>query len=342
MSTTTRKRPSSFNASSRFFAIGELLDLFLDQCTINVLLNCSLVCRSWNLVISNSSYLQQQLFLKPEKDTGAAEYRINPILWTHFAPILYADMPRRDEPEGLVERLEFGSNCSRSDLTLLPWARNTSMFAPTRCAFVQREASWRNMLVSQPPIRRIDWWHEWLHDRSVAEKAGSWIARRMFNRDGTAANGWGHQDQSREYITLGMLYDLVESRLARGCLVRVQYFLRGKAVEDDPFATSNEQMLMTQGDRSRRPYTDTIPRVKITTLQVWNKKPWSEAGFDMEEQQWVTMPKRRPAYYAGDGFNVLAADCYYDRSNGGCRFSKSDGFRWTGLDGEGSGHYRRD
>lgn len=338
MSKATRQRPPSFEACSRFFAIGELLHLFLDQCTINVLLNCSIVCRSWNSAISESKHLQQQLFLKPEKDTDQADRRINPIIWTHFAPILYPDMSRRDEPEDLVERLEIGSNCSPSDITLLPWARNTSMYAPTRCAFAQREASWRNMLVSQPPIRRIDWWHEWLHDRSVAGKAGSWIARRVFNQDGMATNGWGHQDQSREHVTLGMLYDLVESRLFRGCLVRVQYFLYGKAVEDDQITTSDERMLIAQGDRSRRPYEDSTPRVKITTLQIWNKKPWSEAGFDMEQQQWVTMTKKRPAYYAGDGFNVLAADCYYDRSNGACRFSKSDGFRWTGLDGESSGH----
>ena len=56
----------------------------------------------------------------------------------------------------------------------------------------------------------------------------------------------------------------------------------------------------------------------------------------MEAQQWVTMAKERSSYYAGDGFNVLRADCHYDRYNGP-RWSKSDAFYWTELDGESSG-----
>ncbi|KAF2627230.1 hypothetical protein BU25DRAFT_431786 [Macroventuria anomochaeta] len=143
-----------------------------------------------------------------------------------------------------------------------------------------------------PLINHIDWWHEFMHDRSITGSVGSRIARRVCNRDGAAANGWGHRDQSRQNVTLGMLWDLVESRLARGCVVRVQYFVHGKAVEDHQLATAHEQLLIAQGDRIRRPYTPLTPRVKTTTQQFWSKKPWGEAGFDMEAQQWVTMPKK--------------------------------------------------
>lgn len=237
--------------------------------------------------------------------------------------------------DSAISQFEAGNYCTPEDLTSVPWARNTSMYAPTRRAFMHKKASWRNMLVSQPPISRIDWWHEWVHDRSIVGTIGSWMARRVFSRDVVAANGWGHQDQSRQYVTLGMLWDLVESRLTRGCTARVQLFPRGKTVEEDQHATIQEKEWIAEDECDRRQFDPTTPRVKITTQQIWSRVPWSGAGFDMQSQQWVTMRKKRPTYYAGDGFNTLLVDCNQDDRHNP-RWSKSDGFCWNGLDGESS------
>ncbi|EAT80970.1 hypothetical protein HBH56_164270 [Parastagonospora nodorum] len=322
-SRSSQPRATSFEACNTFFNITELVEIFLNQCSTSALLNCSMVCRTWKEAIKRSALLQQHLFLEPVKEKEGVERVLNPML-AYFAPVLVAGPTTEHVPS----RASFART---EDLTSLPWARNTSMHAPTRRAFARREASWRKMLVSQPPISRIDWWHEWAHDRSGI--AGSWFARRIFNG---SSGGWGHQDQSREFVTLGMLWDLVESRMTRGCSARIQFFLEGLSVEQDPDAHEQERQWIAQNDWSRRPYGSKTPRVKITTEQVWKKLPWAGAGFDMERQEWVTMPKQRPTYYAGDGFNTLLLDCHYD-GKGPSRWSRSDGFQWKALNGESSG-----
>lgn len=322
----------SFEACEQFFGIAELFELFLIQCSPGVLLNSTMVCRTWNERIESSTLLQEHLFFKPTEAREGDELTLNPML-AYFAPILVRKSSSDDastfaEPE----------YAKPEDLTSVPWARNTSMNAPTRCAFARPEASWRNMLVSQPPISRIDWWHEWIHDSSAAVCAESQITRRVFDRDSDAASGWGHQDLGSEFVTLGMLWDLVESRMTRGCTARIQFFLKGlAAAEDDPHAIQEEKEWNVENDISRRPYVEGQARITIRTQQVWSKVPWAGARFHMKKKEWVSMPKkRRTKEYAGDGFNLLREDCCHE---GEKRWSKSDGFRWEGLDGESSGSW---
>jgi hypothetical protein len=247
----------------------------------------------------------------------------------YFAPILIAGSPSEHVPS----RTSFAKP---EDLTSLPWAYDMSMNAPSRRAFAREEASWRNMLVSQPPISRIDWWHEWVHnDSAVGDVGCSFVGSEFYRHDGTAY-GWGHQDQSRVYVTLGMLWDLVESRMVRGCTARVQFFPDGLSLFADPDAHEEERYLIAEDDLSRRPYGAATPRVKITTRQVWSKVPWASAGFDMEARKWVTINRDLPDHYAGDGFNILRADCQQDGQEP-TRWSRSDGFQWSGLNGESSG-----
>jgi hypothetical protein len=327
-----------FDACDRFFSIPELVNLFLEQCSTKVLLNCTLVCCDWEYNIRRSKLLQEHLFLEPD-GTPRSETRLNPILESHFSPILCHHQADTNLSSGAaIARLEAGRNCVAEDLTSTSWARGTSLDAPTRLAFIHDEASWRQMLVSQPPISRIDWWHEWAVDSSVAGDIKSWVARTIFNQDNLAACGWGHQDQDRQYVTLGMLWDLVESRLSRGCAVRVQYFPFGKTVEDDPYATTEERNWIARGEPSCRPYASTTPRVKIATQQIWSRTPWSQAGFDMDSKQWVTMPQKRPTNNTDDGFNTLLTDCRYEDFDEP-RWSRSEGVNyWRSLDGESSGH----
>jgi hypothetical protein len=330
MSSSTSRSVPSFEACNQFFGIAELLEILLNQCSPGVLLNCTMVCRNWNQRIKRSTLLQEHLFFKPTEAREGTEPTLNSML-AYFAPILVPN----SSPEDAATFIEPGY-AKPEDLASLPSARNTSMTAPTRRAFAHHKASWRNMLASQPPISRIDWWHQWTHDSSAAENPESWIARQVFNRDSGAAYGWGHQDQSREFVTLGMLWDLVESRMTRGCTARVHFFLNGMAAENDPDATEEEKRWVAENNWSRRPYTPTQPRITIRTQQVWSEVPWAHAGFDLKKGKWVSMPHvRQTEHYAGDGFNILRSDCHYDFK--GKRWSKSERFRWVELTGESSG-----
>ncbi|KAF2992982.1 hypothetical protein E8E13_000283 [Curvularia kusanoi] len=212
------------------------------------------------------------------------------------------------------------------------------------------------MQVSQPPLTRVDWWHEWLLDPNVTDEDVEWAARRGFNDDQVEVDGWGHQDRAQNFVTLGLLWDLVEGRLARNCLARVQYFLEGKAVEDDAFATEAERDFAARDD-SQRPFTQSKPRVKISTQQIWNKVPWSDAGFDMAAQRWISMPRKRKHAF-GDGFNALRSDCHEEgrqlwslasgemtnlrKQQAQYRFTQSEGCCYFELDGESSGFMIRD
>jgi hypothetical protein len=331
-SRNTTSRPSSFEACDRFFGIAELFQIFLDECPTSVLLNCTMVCRTWKERIDCSTLLQEHLFQQPigagQGIQQGVQRILNPMLG-YFAPILIAGPPSEHVPSAAGFALP-------QDLTSLPWAQDTSMEAPARRAFAHEEASWRSMLVCQPPISRIDWWHEWVHDESGDIEP--WPVHSELNRDNDGpAFGWGHQDEEgRVGVTLGMLWDLVEARMVRGCTARVQFFLDGMAADADPDAHEEERYLIAENNTNRRPYGPTTPRVKITTRQVWIKEPWTGAGFDMEKREWVTMCKERPRDFAYDGFNALREDCHYDDEQP-ARWSKSDAFEWPELRGESSG-----
>jgi hypothetical protein len=331
------------DACDRFFSIPELFRMFLNECSTQVLLNCMMVCTDWNQIICGTESLQEHLFLKPAEPTAGVCRKLNPILRSHFAPILCPDSQNRGtSAKDVLEEFETGPPCTYSDIRLLPWAQDPSVDAPRRRAFTRDDASWREMLVSQPPLERIDWWHEWLYDGTITDDNAFRAASRGFNSEEVGVDGWGHQDQSGQFVTLGMLWDLVEGRLARGCLVRVHYFLEGKAVEDDSLATEEERKYIAEGVRSQRPYTPSTARVKISTQQIWNKIPWRSVGFDMTVQRWIDMPQRGGYLTYGDGFNALRADCREDWGHDGYRFSQCEGFCYCELDGESSGMVGRD
>ncbi|KAK4501194.1 hypothetical protein PRZ48_007001 [Zasmidium cellare] len=224
--------PQTFDACDRFFSIDELLTLFLESSPPLVLLNCTRVCTKWNSIIIDSPLLQQNLFLEQvesEQDDATSEQdstppRLNPILWQVFGPILATETePHHSAPETTYE-----------DLESLPWARDgTTLSARARTAFAREEASWRNMYISQPPLSRLDWWHTW----TVLQPSLTPRAR-----------GWGHQDLPSTPLTLGLLWDLLESRLFRGCSARISYFVQGMDPAEDETAGKMEKFWRRRGN----------------------------------------------------------------------------------------------
>lgn len=310
------KAPPTFDACNRFFSIDELLTLFLESAPPLVLLHCQRVCRKWNHIIADSTLLQQNLFLEPSDADEPP--RLNPILWQVFGPLLATPAEPHHSAAGTVYE----------DLSNLPWARDgASLDALSPLVFAREEASWRRMYISQPPIDRLDWWHTW----SVIEQP---ITSPSETPQG--GSGWGHQDLTSTPLTLGLLWDLLESRLYRGCEARISYFPQGQAPEDDETAGDDEREWARDPSSIFRVFDADVARVRLTTHQRWKHRPRVNEAFDLVEREWVVREGLgRNHDHEGDGFNVLRHDCRRDFGEV-TRWSRCEGFSWAEIHGESS------
>lgn len=132
----------------------EILEMILIELDMRTLLtSAQRVCRTWVNMISNSPSIQKALFFTPIKDSewGENVKMLNPLLTATFSSIFPAK-GRLDD-----YKLNF------FDLTM---AKGSAMNQ-----FVRRSASWRRMLVQQPPISDIGMfqvYHGMTGDRSVS------------------------------------------------------------------------------------------------------------------------------------------------------------------------------
>lgn len=335
-------REQVFQACDRFFAIPELVEIFLEKASIQVLMNCQRVCNAWKGAIDRSDRLQEALFVRAAASTQAIE--LNPILRSHFAPILAPPVTNDEEwnDEHSSTKEMISQNCNASQLSSLPWARDgKALDAKARQAYARPEASWRNMFVSQPPISRLDWWHKWVEKSFVSEnsESGDWELRSRARGSTDVIAGWGHQDLNDTHITIGMLWDLVEARLVRGCRARLMYFPVGKRFilgQTDfylDYSTIEEEIWACSDNSQKRGWTFQMPRVQLQTRQIWDGVPHQQ-GFDAEAGEWKAMPDREVR--AADGFNLLRQDCAVEDENEK-RWSKSEAFQWREIDWESSG-----
>ncbi|KAK8077131.1 hypothetical protein PG996_003301 [Apiospora saccharicola] len=141
---------------TRVFATTELLEsilVHLDPITLPTL--APLVQRRWRDVIRDSAALQQLLFLRGTLDTSTErERKTNPLLEKHFPFFFYG---RHYEFKEYM-RMPGHAEChvryiTSSDFSrLLPWAGSKYQWRDTS---LRPEASWRKMLVTQPPIRLV-------------------------------------------------------------------------------------------------------------------------------------------------------------------------------------------
>lgn len=286
-----------------------------------MLLNCQRVCRKWNQIISDSTLLQQNLFFEPS-DSNETPI-LNPILWEVFGPVLATSI----EPHHSFHGTDY------EHLEALPWARDgRTLEAPSRLAFAREEASWRNMYISQPPIDRLDWWHTW----EVIQELNTSPSSQ--EDDSASGSGWGHQDLPSTPLTLGILWDLLESRLYRGAETRVYYFPQGMDPEDDEMACVEEKLWAHDPSSQFRGFSLSIPRVKLETYQQWGYRPRANEAFDLAGREWVVEKGvGRRHDFEGDGFNALRHDCHQDRGKVE-RWSKCEGFTWVEIHGESSGN----
>ncbi|KAK4610505.1 hypothetical protein CLAFUW4_14066 [Fulvia fulva] len=320
--------PPRFDACHRFFAINELVTIFLENASPRVLLNGQRVCKVWNIIICDSETLQQNLFSTP--DTHLDESELNPFIEECFGSILSVNTATPDRMS------------SSSDLQRTPWASGgTDLQTPTRQAFARKDALWRRMLVCQPPINRLGWWHQWKTSPVPSEENEDTYAD-PFN----VSKGWGHQDLSNKPVTLAMVWDMVEARLFRGCRAKVLYYPHdSKHIEDRAILAIEQAAQMADRDQAN---LSEVPRVMIHTAQVWSRRPTGHERFSETKRDW-TIPEvvqlRKIHPLAGDGFNILRADCLRNdttprpcipgTSSQATRWSQSeDANSWNDTDGK--------
>ncbi|PWY91897.1 hypothetical protein BO94DRAFT_461505 [Aspergillus sclerotioniger CBS 115572] len=120
----------------------ELLEMILLQLDLRTLVaSAQRVCRAWNGLIQGSSSLQEALFLKPIKKhkNNLTENTINPLLAEAFPAIF------------LQNEALFPRNKNEFTLADLDMIRNPEK----KAAYLRPEASWRRMLIQQPPAFKL-------------------------------------------------------------------------------------------------------------------------------------------------------------------------------------------
>ena len=151
-------------------------------------------------------------------------------------------------------------------------------------------------------------------------------------------SGTGHQFDYSEYVTIGALWDILESRLIRGCSSEVTFYVAGESIDSDLAASPSERRWEASERAMARGFTITLPRLKIRTLQIWpGDGPSMYQKFDVQQNRWDVQDKLpficqterdRRGYEVNDanGLYWLASDYRYDSDNLNWRWSRSDGF----------------
>ncbi|KAF7133940.1 hypothetical protein CNMCM5793_005466 [Aspergillus hiratsukae] len=163
----------------------ELLEYILFYLDVQSLLtSAQRVCRSWTRLIQTSTRLQQALFLKPIPPEKCREKLRNPLLARHFWKLFPPSM----NPYGVRECSYLG----------LPGSEDI------RQKFFRHEASWRRMLVQQPPASLA-------YVKASHARGDRTYKRYYLPCDASATTHWVNDQVQMNLIGLrmNMLYDLV-------------------------------------------------------------------------------------------------------------------------------------
>lgn len=155
------------------WGISEILEQILESVPMRKLLHFQRVCSGWRQLISSSSKLQKALFMRPDQSKAGSERVINPLFCTSnfdFMPMF----------ECLHRMAKF------------PWTRT-----PRQSAFLYERASWRRMLLTQPPFTSF---RQVYHTRPADRPP-----RSSDNKIGVC--------QMPDGIYMGYLYDITELEL---------------------------------------------------------------------------------------------------------------------------------
>ncbi|KAE9382252.1 hypothetical protein N431DRAFT_425683 [Stipitochalara longipes BDJ] len=170
------------SAPERAFSIPEVLEaILLNIQPRHLLVDAQRVNRTWHSTVKYSPALQRLLFFEacPKNDNREPEFNL--LLIAAFPPFFNHNPDVEDDAKWTQESL------SRID-----W--NSSL--PKRDAYSREEASWRQMLVLQPPITELNIFKSWSSMTGMGKIRG-----RVTVPEG---------------LRMGLLYDLVEEEAHAG------------------------------------------------------------------------------------------------------------------------------
>lgn len=259
--------------SDEFWGITEIAENILVYLPMKDLLLAQRVSSGWRDLIKSSPVLQQQLFMRPIPQNLSDDDN-NPM--REYNPLLIQHMPawfRRS-----------GKSTPRS-IHNVPWAKDAS-----RLAFLRREASWRNMLLAQPPFFVYE------RVRSAHGMAGDFLSV-----------GCSEQPDG---LRMGLVYDAVTGSMRHGGFStlldgKLDYDSRDKISGDDPradqrvFGGKNKFTLITKRTSScTGPSPERVRQMKEDDLQ------FTSAGFEPENV--VLESVERPATSSRFGWYTSA------------------------------------
>ncbi|KAI1845558.1 hypothetical protein JX266_008416 [Neoarthrinium moseri] len=120
------------------WAITEIAENILARLPMKDLLLVQRVSTGWRELIRSSPVLQELLFMRPRGSEGTQKVWSDGVPIREFNPLLIEHMPMWfPKDEGVW----------RQSVKDAPWAQTVS-----RLVFLRRDASWRRMLLAQPPF----------------------------------------------------------------------------------------------------------------------------------------------------------------------------------------------
>ncbi|RYO93275.1 hypothetical protein DL762_001224 [Monosporascus cannonballus] len=150
MSAITRP-PTSQNI--RVLDIPEILEAILLHVDMRTLLVSALrVSRFWYFLVARSPQLQRHLFFREDFSAGPADPKMNPLLRETF-PFCFP----RDDDDGRARVYAKSERCAtQGEGEYHNFARRTAAHVlHNPVAFNRLQASWRRMLVQQPPLKEV-------------------------------------------------------------------------------------------------------------------------------------------------------------------------------------------
>lgn len=130
------------SARDRALSVPEVLEIILLQLPLkDLLVNGQRVNRLFHDVITSSRSLQQALFFRPIRDASTMKVRTNPLLRKKFPPWF--------ENKWLMSRTFVLSDHKHF------WRLDWNSSKERAEAYARKEASWRRMLVAQPPVQDL-------------------------------------------------------------------------------------------------------------------------------------------------------------------------------------------
>ncbi|KAJ5381092.1 uncharacterized protein N7496_003520 [Penicillium cataractarum] len=129
--------PAKQPASTRALALPEIITSIMHQMDMRTLITAQRVCQTWNNLIKSSRSLQQALFFLPDDTLDPTKPRIYNNLLAEIFPSFFPHITSTSTEQTTLTSITFVSN-----------------HKPLK-KYLQPEASWRQMLTTNPPIRTI-------------------------------------------------------------------------------------------------------------------------------------------------------------------------------------------